>query len=250
MFKKIFVAFFVLSLWIPSAHGRDTLLMFSDVSGKPFTWQEGDQIVGPIVDLIAQVFNDLGIPIKTVFLPWPRAIFHMQNGDLDLILTMFHSPEREKFMVYTVPYGYVYNSIFVKKGREFPYRNWVDLIGRQGLVVRGDSYGGEFDAFAKDQLDLYSVGTLKQMIGMLMYRRKDYMICPKNTLIEIAELGYHDMIVPLPMPVNKQEVYITFSKKSPFLKYLPNVNQQILKMQKSGAIERMIENVILDSVKK
>ncbi len=66
----------------------------------------------------------------------------------------------------------------------------------------------------------------------------------KPTLIEIAKMGYKDKIVPLDVPVSQQDVYITFSKKSKFLKYIPRVNQRITEMRDNGTIEKMFEDVI------
>ncbi len=251
MLKKLLYFLIVMSLWMPSVHAQDTLLVFSDGNSKPYTWEERNQIVGPIVDLITSVFNDLGIPVKTVILPWPRAIFMMQTGDIDVILTMFYTPERAEFMMYSVPYAQVYSSIFVKKGREFHYSKWEDLIGRLGLVSLDDSHGAEFDKYAKDHLKFYYVGSLAQIFKMLDLERGDYTIQPKiSTLIVIAQMGYQDKIVPLNVPVSTQNTHITFSKKSPFLKYLPKVNQRIQEMQDNGTIEKMIEKVILDSAKR
>ncbi len=235
---------------MPSVHARDTLFVFSDVDGKPNTWGEGNQIVGPIVDIITSVFNDLGIPVETLILPWPRAIHMMKTGDLDVILTMFYTPERAEYMTYTIPYTQAYLSVFVKKGREFPYSKWEDLIGRLGLAVLGDSIGADFDKFSKDNFKFYYVDTLQQIVKMLDIERGDYTIQVKRAMeIKIAQMGYQDKVVPLNVSVSKQDSHITFSNKSPFLKYLPKVNQRIQEMRDNGTIDKMLEKVILDSTK-
>ncbi len=250
MLKKLLYSFIIMSLWMPSVHARDTLLVFSDNDGKPYTWKKGNQIVGPIVDLITSVFKDLDIPVKTVILPWSRGLRQMKTGDIDVVLTIFHTPERAEYMMYTVPYAQVRSSVFVKKGREFPYRKWEDLIDRIGLFLRGDSHGMDFDDFAKDHLNFSDIEGLEQAVKMLYHERGDYAILIKETaLVEIADMGYQDKIVPLYVPISNQNVYIAFSKKSPFLKYLPKVNQQIQELRDNGTIEKMLEKVILDSAK-
>ncbi len=250
MLKKLLYAFFIVSLWMSSVQAQDALFVYSARTGKPFAWQEGNQIVGPIVDIITSVFNDLGIPVKTVILPWPRAIFKMKTGEIDVILTMFYTPERTEFMTYTIPYTQAYPSVFVKKGREFPYNKWEDLIGREGLVVLDDSQGADFDKFSKDNLKFRYIGSLQQIVKMLDWERGDYTIQIKRAaMIKIAQMGYQDKVVPLNVPVSKQDNYITFSNKSPFLKYLPKVNQRIQEMRDNGTIEKMLDKVILDSAK-
>ncbi len=250
MLKILLYAVIMMSLWMPSVHARDEILVSSDSSGKPHAWEEENQLVGPIVDLITLIFKDFGIPVKTIILPWPRAIFEMEHGDLDVILTMFYTSERTKFMAFTIPYSQVLTSVFVKKGKEFPFNKWEDLINLNGLISRGDSFGTEFDRFSKERLKFWEVGTPQQIIQMLDLERGDYTIQVKiPMLIEIAKMGNQDKIVSLDVPVTKQDVYVAFSKKSPFLKYLPKVNHRIQEMLDNGAIEKMVEKVIVDSAK-
>ncbi len=231
-----------------SVQAREKLLVFSDDTAKPYTWKKEKKLVGPIVDLITMIFKDFNIPVETVLLPWKRAIHQIEEGQIDVILTMFYTPEREKFMVYTAPYSNIINSVFVKKGKEFPFKKWEDLIGREGLFTKGDSFGAEFDNFAKKKLTIDYILTLQQRVKMLFFERGDYMInVKKPTLIEIAKMGYKDKIVPLDVPVSQQNVYIIFSKKSKFLKYLPKVNQRITEMRENGTIEKMLEEVITNT---
>ncbi len=249
MLKKLLFFFIFISLWLPSAHARNTLLVFSADAAKPLVWKEEGQIAGPIGDIIMSVFNNLGVKVKSPNLPWPRALRMMEAGKIDMILTMFYTPERAKFMVYSVPYTQAHSSVFVKKGRKFSYSKWKDLIGRMGLVTLYDSYGAEFDKFAKDHLEFYYVGSWQQITKMLIAERGDFTIRQKRpALIEIAKMGFQGKIVPLPVPLTKQDVYITFSKKSPFLKYLPKVNQQIQEMRDNGTIEKMLNKATLDSI--
>ncbi len=251
MLKILLYAVIMISLWMPSVYARNELLVSSDSHGRPYAWEEENQLVGPIVDLITLIFKDFGIPVKTIIRPWPRVLFEMEHGNLDVIMTIFYTSERTKFMAFTVPYSQVFTSVFVKRGKEFPFNKWEDLIDRNGLKGRGDSFGSEFDRFSKKHLKFQKeVGTPQQIIKMLDHERADYTIQVKIPMqFEIVQMGYQDKIVPLDVPVTKQDVYIAFSKKSPFLKYLPKVNHRIQEMRDNGALEKMIEKVILDYAK-
>jgi len=73
----------------------------------------------------------------------------------------------------------------------------------------------------------------------LLAGRLDYVINLKYaTLIDMQRFGNTDKFFIHPNPISMEPVYIAFSKKSPYKKYLPYVNTKIQQMKADGTIEK------------
>ncbi len=244
--KRILLLFGIIIFFVNPVCAGDTLL----VSALPSIWaqEKEGRMTGPVIELASKIFSELDVPIESVDLPWARAIVQMKSGELDVMLTIFHSEERAGFMAFTIPYVTVPTSVFVKKGNAFPFRGLKDLIGREGLYVRGGRYGQEFEKFAP-QLNLNKVAKIELLIRMLVAKRADYAVCPYYAfLIESRRIGYSDKIEALPLPLISRNLHFGFSKKSPFLTYLPEVNKKIKQLQEDGTIAEMINSAIVTAV--
>ncbi len=248
MLKKMLFLVVIVALFTQLSYAQETLTVFADPEGKPLSWQEGDQLVGPVVDLMTLIFRDFDIPVNTVVRPWIRALSELEKGEIDAILTIFYTAERANVMEFTIPYAQVETSIFVKQGNEFPFRTWDDLRNRRGLIGRGDSFGEEFDTFSKEHLTISEVSSSAQVLRMLAAEKTDYIIGVKNaTLLELIKLDLHEKIVPLDVPIDSQDVHIGFSKQSSFLQYLPEVNKRIQELRDNGTFEKMVQKALFTS---
>ncbi|MCP4763455.1 MAG: transporter substrate-binding domain-containing protein [archaeon] len=231
-----------------SAYSLDKL----KVSAPPSIWTivGNTTLEGPVIDLTTSIFSELGIEIQTVPLPWIRALKKLEDGSLDMILTIFHTEERAKIMDFTSSYVIVPTVIVVAKGKGFPFAKPNDLIGLSGLKQRGASLGKEFEKITH-KLKLYEVNTETQIVRMLNIGRADYAVGSKYViLISAKRIGFQDKIEILPKPVTSRDLRMAFSKKSKFLKYLPQVNKKILQRKKSGMIADMVKKAIDTASKK
>ena len=67
-------------------------------------------------------------------------------------------------------------AVFVVKGKEFPFKDKNDLIGKKGVTNQGESYGNEFDAFMKDKLDVARADGIDAAFKDLIDGKADYLI--------------------------------------------------------------------------
>ncbi len=205
---------------------------------------------GPIISLVTQFFNEQGITVNTKVLPWKRTLAQLKTGELDAVLTFFYSKERTGFTTYSENYGSVDSSIFVKKGEAFPFTQWDDLIGREGLIIEGRSEGAEFDAFKNRKLNVKGVTTLLSMTGMLIRGRAAYAIDKKRSIIiETKKAGLWDQIEILPSHLTSNKIYIGFSKKSPYARYIPGINQKIKELTINGTLKKWVNEAMDIAVK-
>jgi len=232
--KKTFMSFIISVLFINCAYSNDTISVFAATSAF-------EKVA---IDLSTGVFNQYGISVRTQSLPWKRALLYMEFGKLDMMLTLFHTDERAKFMDFTIPYVEVPVVVIVAKGKSFPFSKLDDLIGLNGLMVGGASLGEKYDKIAQ-KLNIEEKVKEEHIIRMLHYGRADYAIGAKYAfLIKAQKIGFEEKIEFLSTPVTSRGLCFAFSKKSPFLKYLPKVNLYIEQRQKDGTLAKMIEEVI------
>ncbi len=216
------------------------------IYAPPSIWaqQTGDQLTGPVIHLVEQIFSELNIPVKTKILPWARAIENMKSGELDLIPVIFYTKKRSEFMEFTVSYAEVPTAVFVPKGKTFTFSRLEDLKGLHGIMMRGDSISPKFESI-ESELNLVKVTDYEQILNMLGNSRVDYAVAAQfGLLIHAKKLGYTHMIEVLPNPISSHNLYFAFSKKSKFLKYLPIVNAKLKEFKEKGDIKKMITDVI------
>ncbi len=139
-------------------------------------------------------------------------------------------------------------SVFVKKGKLFPFTKWEDLIGLEGVMIRGRSEGSKWDAFRNKKLHIEAKNSLEQMIRLIDYERFNYGVDKEYDIImEAKRLGYYDKIEILPFPININKLRIGISKKSLFIKYLPQINKKIAELKKNGIIRQWIHQALAAS---
>jgi len=216
------------------------------ISAPPSIWvqTQGDRLTGPVIELLEEIFEGFGVTVTSLSLPWARAITHMKSGKLDMMPVIFYTDERTQFMDFSIPYAKVFTSIFVPQGESFTFSSLDDLIGKRGLMMRGDSISPEFKAL-EPKLNLSKITNYGQILQMLADNRADYAVAAQyGFIIEAKKLGYDNKIEMLPVPISSRSLHFAFSKKSPFLKYLPAVNNKLKQMQADGTIKKMVNKAI------
>jgi polar amino acid transport system substrate-binding protein len=98
---------------------------------------------------------------------------------------------------------------------EMAYSSRDDLLKLKGLTVINNSFGQDFDEFAKDNLEIGYVASLKQAFLMMARGRADYVLYEKNPGLAYASLlGYSDKVQILEPAISSEGLYLTISHKS------------------------------------
>ncbi len=208
----------------------------------PFMYQSNDLIVGASPEIVAKIFSELGLKISFKYVgPWDVVQEKAKSGEVDLLVAAYKTPERETYMVYSIPYAIDPVSIFVKKGKTFPFANWNELINKKGVITVGDSYGQKFDQYIKDSLNVVTVATPDEAFALLANDQADYFVYAFYSGKKfIASKNLQEQIDILPNYVSAESFYITISKKSPLVEYLSRINQLLEQYIADGTIERII----------
>ena len=229
-----------------TSSAQNPLTVAPALPAKPYAWIENGDVAGVGMDILHAFFDEMDIKIQPRIYPWARSLEYAKSGKIDALLTVFYTKERAGFLVFPEPYLTIDVCVIVPRGKSFKFENWNDLIGKRGIGIRGDSQGNEFDRFDRMRLNMFRVTDTRQAYEMLVNKeRMDYLIYVREpALIDAAKLGYSDKIEILPVPVTSQELYIAFSKKSAFAKYVPVLSEKIKTWKTDGQVEKWYQNAM------
>ncbi|MGI2112397.1 EAL domain-containing protein [Shewanella frigidimarina] len=107
----------------------------------PYTFiNEDDQIVGMAVDTLVLIGQKLGIEfVINDEYRWPNIVKNLQQKDIDIVLTMVNTPERENQFLFTSPIVYKSLVIIGKKDKHHIH-NRSDIANKTIALVKGYQY--------------------------------------------------------------------------------------------------------------
>ncbi|MBB1519459.1 substrate-binding periplasmic protein [Aquipseudomonas guryensis] len=186
----------------------------------PYLWrdpQNPQKLIGANADLLQQIGEQIGVEIEVVHTgPWSRAQDEVRTGRVDLLAGAFLTLPRLESMDYVHPAFYITPSmVWVRKGHEFPYSGWEDLRGRVGGTLVNNSFGQQFDAFAKANLTLENVPSLTQAFQKLLLGRTEYVLYERYPGVALANtLGLMEDLQALEPPISSEGLFLTLSHNS------------------------------------
>jgi polar amino acid transport system substrate-binding protein len=211
---------------------------------SPIMYQSGDKIVGAGPDIIAKVLSDLGLTAQFNYVgSWDVAQEKAKSGEVDFLVAAYLTKDRQQYMEYSVPYTVDPIALIVKTDADFSYEEWSDLIGKKGVAMIGDSYGQQFDDFIVKNLTVTTVDSAGKAFDMVTGGEADYFIYALYSAErEITAGGREAQVKILPTYVSTENFYLTVSKKSPFARYMPEINELLEKYKTDGTIDGIINS--------
>ncbi|MCE5362993.1 substrate-binding periplasmic protein [Pseudomonas anguilliseptica] len=222
LYKSVLLLFGLLLMpMVAGAAGKcERLVATGNPEYPPYLWrdpQNPQQLIGANADLLQHLAKELGVVVDIIYTgPWSRAQDEVRTGRVDLIAGAFLTLPRLDVMDYVHPAFYsTPNVVWVHRGAEFPYAGWDDLRGRTGDTLVNNSFGQQFDAFAKENLTLEGVSSLTQAFQKLLLGRTDYVLYERYPGQALADsLGMQDDLLVLDPPISSEGLYLTLSHNS------------------------------------
>lgn len=204
-----------------SAAGKcERLVATGNPEYPPYLWRDPknpQKLIGANTDLLQHLAKELGVVVDVIYTgPWSRAQDEVRTGRVDLIAGAFLTLPRLETMDYVHPAFYFIPSVvWVHRGAEFPYAGWDDLRSRTGGTLVNNSFGQQFDAYAKSQLTLEGVSSLTQAFQKLLLGRTDYVLYERYPGQALADsLGLQDDLLVLDPPISSEGLHLTVSHNS------------------------------------
>jgi polar amino acid transport system substrate-binding protein len=206
-------------------------------------YKDGDNIVGAAPTLVETIAKQLNIPLESKYVgTWEEAQAAARDGKADIIFGIYYNDERATYLDYVQP-AFTFDdvAIFVVKGKEFPFTDKNDLVGKKGVTNQGESYGNEFDAFMKEKLDVARTDGIDAAFKDLLDGKADYLIAGYYPgLAEAAKEGLKDKVVALNQALLSQEMFVAFSKKSPCASLAGKFGEGITQLTTDDSYDKML----------
>lgn len=147
----------------------------------PFNYEENGKIKGFSVDILEYIEANSNYDFEFIALPWPRALYLVEQGKIDLILTLFKTSKREQSYHFIEPsYGNEVNQLFTLTDNTFEFDGELQQLTPYSIgTTREYSYGEDFDQAS--YLTKLPALTEKVLLKLLLGRRIDMAI--SNPLI-------------------------------------------------------------------
>ncbi len=229
------IAFAALSL---VAFAADPLLINVDEAHPPYMYNADGKAEGFYSALVQAAFQQMGVPVELAPKPWARAIHEMDQG-LSGTAGIYKNSERLKRYDYSEPLLTERLVVYSMRSNYLPFTKVEDLKGKRVGVMRGWSYGDEFDnARSAGLFKVEDVSTDEQNFLKLSTHRIDVMVAIPESVSPL--LTRFPSVVAAPTPLLEAPAYLAFSKAAGQTVLLQRFNQALKEMRKSGEFLRIL----------
>ena len=134
---RISVLFFIFSSNLLAADGPRTLLIKGDNNYPPFEYlNERNLPDGFNVEIMRAVAEKMGLKISIQLDSWEKVRSQLENGEIDALMGMFKTREREKLVDFSIPHFIASYAVFVPRGSKI--KSLEDAQNMTIIVQKGD----------------------------------------------------------------------------------------------------------------
>lgn len=236
----------VVLLWPCSlAMASEPLVVAVDQSNPPFMYSAQGEARGLYPAMLSAVFERMGTPVKVITVPWKRALSMGESG-MAGVGGIYKTPERLKIYDYSDEIYQEKLLLYVPHDSTLTFDNLADLKGKHIGVIRGWSYGEDFDkaresgVFSADETASDEANFHKLVIGRL-----DAAIAIELSGQKLMNKpGLIGKVKALPTPVAVNATYLVFAKQKKMKQTLASFNGALQAMKSDSSLERVIRREI------
>ncbi|MBI3346651.1 MAG: transporter substrate-binding domain-containing protein [Burkholderiales bacterium] len=178
-----------------------------------FEGSEGQPPKGLAVDLLGQLFGD----VRCEWLPWPRAQLMLEQGEADILVGPYRTPEREARMLFSV--RSFYSDAMVWYARRGDEGRWTgefsELAQTPVAAVRGWAYGSRFERMKTGMGQLTWVQNVEAGLQMLVKRRVELFAAnDRNCQPALQRLALTDAVARCSPPLDVLHGHMAFGRSA------------------------------------
>jgi len=241
--------FFVVIVFLSTFFSPNTLsvpskaIRISIFIEKPYAYYENNKLTGQTIEFANALAQKLNMKTQFYICPVARCFSMVKLGQVDMIIDINKTIERQQYMTYLPPYKIqpLPLHFFSLKSKKLNITHYSDLFSLTIGVTRGYTY---FDKFDHDsQLNKVSITTKKQLINMLHLGRIDAFIAREESLVTLPEYEkYAHEFERSALHLSKSvPSYLALSKKSWLNGYENIIIEKIIELKKEGVIEQIFQ---------
>lgn len=220
------------------------LILTADPAYPPLHWYDGKNLQGASIEIAKRVLSDLKIPYEVRYVgPFPRVMLMAERGDVDMVVTLKKTPEREQFLLF--PRNATFSNpvaVFASRKHSFAYRDRRDLVGLRGGITRGNLFGDGLDEYLRNSLAFEEANTPENNFDKLNLGRIDYFITGYYAgMAYLLKRGDEERFVALTPFVAKTENFIVLTRRGHCAAKLGLIDERLAVLQKEGVIDQLIQ---------
>lgn len=244
--KKTFVLLIILSAFQLCA--KDKLIVVQDLWPPYTTGIEGQFPSGGFGAGIAkELFKKLNVDYEFTLLPWKRCLELTKSGKADLILILTKNDERASYMDFSKPYIDDRDLVWYYSESKSGPKEWNALEDLKVYKIgktAGFNYGEDFNnATLKFSFNIDEANSDLKNFEKLIHERTDVFICNETVAFQIFKENpkIKQNVTAAKKPLKEVSFSVGFSKKSKYLKYLPQVDKILSDFQNDGTMKKLLE---------
>jgi len=150
-----------------------TITVSNEQNWPPFNFYEFGQSSGYSIDLMNLIADKTGLNVEYITGPtWDNFIEMIKAKQIDVLLNIVASPERQKFLLFTDPYFTPSNGIMIKK-MDGSIQGFDDLLHGKTISVEKGYFYHEFLKTDYPELPLYLVENTLEAIQAVAFGQAD-----------------------------------------------------------------------------
>ena len=237
MFKLLAM---VAMLFTFQARATEPVICF-DAAYAPFASGVAGQAIGLYPAIFAEASQVAQLKFQQQPKPWKRCIAELDAGKSG-VGGIYKTSERLAKYDFSAPVFVERLLVVFHKSNRVDFIGHTSLFGKRVGVLRGWSYGDEFDKAVKEGKILADeVDSDSQNFQRLAARRIDAMITTREVIDPAVRSGKLSDIEVAPIPLQENEGFLAFSKTANQKDALNKINLAIESMRKSGRLTKIAE---------
>jgi len=220
-------------------------LVLFDEANPPYMYSADGKVAGVYPALLAEVFKRAGIEVELQAGPWKRDLAGLDAGT-NGVGGIYQNSERLLKYDYSDKLFDEVILVYVPKGSPLTFNGIDSLKGKTVGVIRGWSYGDDFDAAVK-------AGTIKAEetasdalnFGKLSNGRLDAVLAIRESgAAALASAGLTQQVVALEPPLSSAPSFLAFNKQAGKVELLAKVNAALATLHQDGSFDRIVSSII------
>jgi polar amino acid transport system substrate-binding protein len=236
------LSFILLGLSV-AAHAKEMVCV--DTSVPPLMYEADGRAIGIYPALLAEISKRSGIELDVVAIPWKRALLELDAGRAGIGALYKNSDRLKKYDFSNKLFDEV-QIVYVRTGNEFKFSGVGSMKGKTVGVIRGWSYGDEFDAAVKSgDIATEEVSSDEQNFKKLILGRIDAIITIRESAAATIAAGdYKDKVAALAPPLSVSPAYIAFAKSAHKIGVIDKLNKAIKAIRDDGSFDLIVNTVV------
>ncbi len=216
-----------------------------DTDNPPFMYGRQGHAKGLYPDIVQNIFARTGTKVLIVPLPWPRALASVNAGKMG-IAGIYKTSSRMKVMDFSDPLFVERIWVYSLSKSPHRFRNMSDLSGLRVGVIRGWSYGDEFDAARKQKaFTISEIDSDELGMSMLRASRIDVMLSIQQSAQLV--LGGSQDIIASSKPLAEFPTYVAFPKSLKMTYLLARFNKALADAKQDGSYSAIAAHAMAEA---